>query len=212
MSKFVSICYLIFSIVDIILLFFFYEIVLYTMKDFLNVNRWISTIWGIAMVACGILVIIIEIPLAKRTSTNVWQAMSTNQRKFFENDVGKLTRMRGLNAMYVGIFTVVIGALFLIIGVILFLLDRDLKQSMVRPTKSTLPVIEPSIERVAFKGFDVTPAEHDMHHMIISKKNEKRDEALALVKKQTVVKQESPSKFEEQRRLQLEEERARNEA
>ena len=130
MSKFVSICYLIFSIVDIILLFFFYEIVLYTMKDFLNVNRWISTIWGIAMVACGILVIIIEIPLAKRTSTNVWQAMSTNQRKFFENDVGKLTRMRGLNAMYVGIFTVVIGALFLIIGVILFLLDRDLKQSI----------------------------------------------------------------------------------
>lgn len=203
---------MVFSIVDILLLFLFYEIVLYTMKDFLNVNRWISTIWGIAMVACGVLVIIIEIPLAKRTSKNVWQAMSTNQRKFFGNDVSNLTRMRGLNAMYVGIFTIVIGALFLIIGTFLFLLDRDLKQSMVRPTKSTLPVIEPSIEKVIFRGFDLTQPEHDMHYMIISKKNEKRDEALALSKQKPVPKPEEPSKFEEQRKHQLEEERARSQA
>jgi hypothetical protein len=133
-SKAVSICYLVFSIVDLLLLFLLYEIVLYTMKDFLNVNRYISLFWGIAMIALGILVIIIEIPLAKRTSTKVWQAMSNYQREYFDNDLGKLTRTRGLNSMYIGVFTVVIGACFATISPILFLLDRDLKQAIVWPT------------------------------------------------------------------------------
>ena len=164
-AKSVSICYLVFSIVDILLLFLFYEIALYTMKDFLNVNRYIAFVWGIAMVVLGILVIVIEIPLAKRDSANIWRAMSTNQRAFFANNIGKLAKTRGLNSMYVGIFTIVIGALFIAISATLFLLDRDLKQRIEWPTSSRLPIAEKH-EQCLFKGMsEVTAAEFDLHHI-----------------------------------------------
>lgn len=78
-AKSVSICYLVFTIIDILLLFLFYEIVLYTMKDFLNVNRYLALAWGILMIVLGILVIVIEIPLAKKNSEQVWKRMSTNE-------------------------------------------------------------------------------------------------------------------------------------
>lgn len=68
-----------FTIIDILLLFLFYEIVLYTMKDFLNVNRYLASAWGILMIVFGILVIVIEIPLAKKDSEQVWKRMSTNE-------------------------------------------------------------------------------------------------------------------------------------
>jgi hypothetical protein len=154
----------VFSIVDLILLFLFYEIVLYTLKDFLNVNRVISLGWGIIMVVLGILVIVIEIPMTKSNSENVWKAMSVNQKNFFENNVDVLARTRGLNSMYIGIFTVVIGAFFIGISVFLFRMDRDLKQSIVFPSRSTLPVIE-GHERLFFKEMSqITKPEHDVHH------------------------------------------------
>lgn len=68
--------------------------------------------------------------------------MSNNQRAFFANDIMKLARTRGLNSMYVGVFTIIIGALFLGISGLFFLLDRDLKQRIVLPTSSRLPVAE----------------------------------------------------------------------
>jgi len=67
-AKSVSICYLVFSLFELLLLLMFYEIVLYTLKGFLKVNRIIAFAWGIAMIVLGILVIVIEIPLAKRNS------------------------------------------------------------------------------------------------------------------------------------------------
>lgn len=167
MATSISICYLVFSIVDLLLLFLFYEIVLYTLKDFLNVNRVIALLWGIALVVLGILAIIIEIPLAKRNSESVWKVMSTNQKNFFSNEVGELRKTRALNSMYIGVFTIVIGALFIGISVTLFKLDRDLKQSIVFPSRSSLPVIEPH-EKVFFKGMStVTREEHDKHHIVL---------------------------------------------
>jgi cytochrome c biogenesis protein CcdA len=140
----------VFTIIDILLLFLFYEIVLYTMKDFLNVNRYLSMAWGILMILLGILVIVIEIPLAKKDSEQVWKRMSTNEQAFFTNDKEKLRKQRSLNSMYVGVFTIVKGVLFLGVSLGLFLLDRDLKQRMVWKTTSRLPEIE-SHEQVVFK-------------------------------------------------------------
>lgn len=48
------------------MLFLFYEIALYTIKDFINVNRYVAIVWGVSMIVLGVLVIVIEIPLAKR--------------------------------------------------------------------------------------------------------------------------------------------------
>lgn len=149
-AKSVSICYLVFTIIDILLLFLFYEIVLYTMKDFLNVNRYLAMAWGILMIVLGILVIVIEIPLAKKNSEQVWKRMSTNEQAFFSNDKEKLRKQRSLNSMYVGVFTLVKGVLFLGVSLGLFLLDRDLKQRMVWKTTSRLPEIEKH-EQVVFK-------------------------------------------------------------
>jgi hypothetical protein len=66
--------------------------------------------------------------------------------------------------MYVGVFTIVIGALFLGISGLLFLLDRDLKQRIEWPTSSRLPVAEKH-EKCHFKDIsEVTSAENDLHH------------------------------------------------
>ena len=116
------------------------------------------------MITLGILVIIIEIPLAKKESNKVWKAMSTNQRDFFKNDIKTLTKKRGLTAMYVGIFTIVIGTLFIGVSMGLFLLDRDLQQKMIMKPSSRLPYIEKS-EQVVFKGMsEIIDAERDAHH------------------------------------------------
>ena len=106
--------------------------------------------WGILMIVLGILVIVIEIPLAKKDSEQVWKRMSTNEQAFFTNDKEKLRKQRSLNSMYVGVFTIVKGVLFLGVSLGLFLLDRDLKQRMVWKTTSRLPEIE-SHEQVVFK-------------------------------------------------------------
>lgn len=164
-AKSVSICYLVFSIAELLLLLMFYEIVLYTLKGFLKVNRFIAFAWGIAMIVLGILVITIEIPLAKRNAESIWKAMSTNQRDYFENDSGKLAKTRGLNSMYIGIFTIVKGCLFLGVGACLFLLDRDLEQRLEWPITATLPAIEKH-EQFHFIGMsDITTADHDQHHL-----------------------------------------------
>lgn len=171
-----SICYLVFSIVDLLLLFLFYEIVHYTLKDFLNVNRVIALAWGIAMIILGVLVIVIEIPLTRRNSENVWKAMSKNEKNFFSDDVGTLSTTRALNSMYIGVFTIAIGACFVGISVTLFKLDRDLKQSIVFPSRSTLPVIEAS-EQVVFKEMStVTIVDHDYHHKILKPHVPKKSE------------------------------------
>jgi uncharacterized protein YhhL (DUF1145 family) len=152
LARTVSIGYFLQSILSLLLLFFYFEIVSYTMKEFLNVSRFVSMVYGVLLIVLGILVIVFEVPLAKRNSESIWDRLSENQKNFFDDKSTQLRNARVRNSFYVASFAIVIGVFFLIVGVGMFLLNRDLQQKHVRGTSSRLPDIEMH-ECVVFEGF-----------------------------------------------------------
>jgi len=105
--------------------------------------------------------------------------------------------MRGLNSMYIGIFTIVKGCCFLGVGACLFLLDRDLGQRLEWPITATLPVIEKH-EQHHFKGIsDITRKEVDQHDFMLKKyytkkeevKVEKKEIELSYLEKQVAIEE-----------------------
>ena len=50
--------------------------------------------------------------------------MSTNQKEYFDNDVSKLKDERMENNLFVGLFAIVIGLFFMVIGGLMFKLHQ----------------------------------------------------------------------------------------
>ena len=86
----VSITFFAFSIFDILLLAFFYEIVAYGMATAIKWMRIISIVYGLTIVILAVLSIALESKDMDTIGEEVWAALSTNQKEFFDNDVSKL--------------------------------------------------------------------------------------------------------------------------
>jgi len=155
------------TIFNVLLLFFFYEIVAYGMATMINWNRVISIIYGLVIVILGILCIVLENRDMEVIAQRVWAALSTNQKDYFKNDIGNLKDERRKNNLFVGLFSIAIGLCFVSIGALMFKLHQLQAPSIVKQVTARLPVMSRS-ECVEFKGSVRNVEKHlDQHYMAI---------------------------------------------
>ena len=116
----VSIAFFCLTIFNLILLIFFHQIVAYGMTNMIKWQRIISIIYGLTLIVLAILAIVLEDSDMDTISSDVWAALSSNQKTFFDDDVEKLQAERSENNLFVGIFAIVIGVFFIVIGGLMF--------------------------------------------------------------------------------------------
>lgn len=111
--------------------------------------------YGLILCVLALLVFVLELPRLPDNVTLSWAAMSQYQKDFYNNDKALLQAARQLNSLLVGIFTVVIGVLFIILGALSFKLHAEIGVRMVFDKKqsSRLPVMDNVLQQVRFKGY-----------------------------------------------------------
>ena len=90
------------------------------MASCIKCNRIFAIIYGVILVVLAILAIVLESEDMDNIAGKVWAGLSSNQKVYFDGQVDKLKDERNDNNLFVGIFAIVIGLCFIIIGGLMF--------------------------------------------------------------------------------------------
>ena len=120
----VSMTYFAFTIFNLLLLGLVYEIVAYGMSSAIKWLRVISIMYGVILIILAILEIALEKDDMVAISKLTWMRLSRNEKSFFDNDREQLMDQRNENNLFVGIFSIVIGCCFVLIGIVMFKLHE----------------------------------------------------------------------------------------
>lgn len=144
MNAGISLSYFVLSLLSLIGLYGALQSVSYGLKSIIYWTRISLLVYGLILCVLALLVFVLEIPRLPDNVTLSWAAMSQYQKDFFNNDKALLQAARQLNSLLVGIFTVVIGVLFIILGALSFKLHAEIGVRMVFDKKqsSRLPVMD----------------------------------------------------------------------
>ena len=161
----ISITFFALTIFNVLLLLCFYEIVAYGMATCIKCNRIFAIIYGVILVVLAICAIVLESEDMDNIAGTVWAGLSSNQKGYFDNTVDKLKDERNDNNLFVGIFAIVIGLCFIIIGGLMFKLHQLQAPSIVKAVNARL--FEPMrySEQMTFISYTRTVNElDDTHH------------------------------------------------
>ena len=120
----ISITFFVLTIFNVLVLIYFYEIVSYGMSSAIWCFRLISILYGLVIIVLASCAIALEEQDMDAIADKVWAALSTNQKDFFDNDVGNLKAVRSENNLFVGFFSIAIGLCFIVIGALMYKLNQ----------------------------------------------------------------------------------------
>ena len=129
------------TLFNILLLIFYHQITSYNIASLIKWNRIIAIIYGLALIILAIVAIVLEDRDKDEIGDRVWAALSTNQKDYFDNDVDKLKDERATNNLFVGIFAIVIGICFMIIGALMFKLHALEAPEIVKQVTARIPTM-----------------------------------------------------------------------
>ncbi len=101
----------------------------------------ISILYGVTILVLAILAITLEDRDMEEISDTVWAALSSIQKDYFDNDIEKLKTERHENNLFVGLFAIVIGLCFVIIGGLMFKLHKLQAPAIVKQMTARIPVM-----------------------------------------------------------------------
>ena len=135
------------------------------MATCIKCNRIVAIIYGFTLVILAILAIVLEDEDMDTIGDTVWAGLSINQKGYFENTVDNLKDERKDNNLFVGIFAIVIGICFIVIGGLMFKLNQLQAPSIVKSVTARLPTMGVN-ESVTFMSYTrVTNELDDLHHV-----------------------------------------------
>jgi len=161
----VSMTFFALTFFNVAMLIFFYEIVSYGMSSAIWCFRLVSILYGLVIIALAICAIVLEDQKMDEIGDQVWAALSSNQKDFFKNSVGNLKAERRENNLFVGLFSIVIGLCFIVIGALMYKLNQLQAPEIVKQVTARLPPMGHN-ERVDFLGYTyITNELEDSHHI-----------------------------------------------
>lgn len=164
----ISITFFTLTIFNVLVLIYFYEIVSYGISSAIWCFRLVAILYGLVIIALAICAIVLEDQEMDSIGNQVWARLSTNQKDFFSNDVGKLKEERRENNLFVGLFSIVIGICFIIIGALMYKLDKLQAPKAVKMFTTRLPPTGPLGETMNFVSYNYnTDRTDDVHFTAI---------------------------------------------
>lgn len=130
LSAGISITYFVFSLISLALLVGAYQAVEYGLKSVVFCLQIFTLIYGILLVILSICIFVIEMINIEEAVADKWKSMSQYQKDFFSGDPKKLEDERLLNTILCGVFTLVVGCCFIVIGGLSFKLHSVIGERM----------------------------------------------------------------------------------
>lgn len=164
-----SVSYFFFSLVSLLACLCHYQTVEFGIRSVLLYSRVCTLLYGVLLMGLGLITFVVELSgLAGAVETS-WAGMSQYQRDFFDNDISRLEAVRQTNTSLVGLFAIIVGILFAIIGCFSFKLCSLIgeKLHVDKSSASRLPVMDPPLQQVRFKNANAwftANKENDQHY------------------------------------------------
>jgi uncharacterized membrane protein len=79
--------------------------------------RFISILYGLALVILGIILMILEFASMSDTCSTIWGKLSQNQKLYYNDNKSNLEGERSKNVSMMGAFAIVIGVFVIVSGI-----------------------------------------------------------------------------------------------
>ena len=137
--------------------------------------RFISALYGLALIILGIILLITELASMSDTCTTIWGKLSQNQKLFFSDNKSNLEAERSKNVSMMGAFAIVLGFFLIVSGITQHYLYSESAVVSKPPSTSRLPPSDQH-EKMHFVYFCFRGEDYDGPHMLSETNKEVTEE------------------------------------